>query len=71
MVAAARQEGEALVGRARKEIESEKERAVQALRRDAVDLSIAVASKLIETQLDSEANRRLVTDYLQTLERAR
>jgi F-type H+-transporting ATPase subunit b len=71
MVAAARLEGEALVGRARKEIVSEKERAVQALRRDAVDLSIAVASKLLEAQLDSEANRRLVTDYLQTLERAR
>jgi F-type H+-transporting ATPase subunit b len=71
LVALARQEGEALVGRARKEIESEKERAVQALRRDAVDLSIAVASKLLEAQLDSDANRRLVTDYLETLERAR
>jgi F-type H+-transporting ATPase subunit b len=63
----ARQEYDALLGRARKEIDDEKEKAVLALRREAVDLSIAAASKLIEQKLDSDANRKLVMDYLETI----
>jgi F0F1-type ATP synthase membrane subunit b/b' len=44
---------------------------VQELRREAVDLSLAAAAKLIEAKLDSETNRRLVTDYLATLGQAK
>jgi F-type H+-transporting ATPase subunit b len=63
----ARQEYDALLARARKEIDEEKDKALRALRREAVDLSIAAASKLIEARLDTEANRRLVTEYLETI----
>ena len=66
-LAKARLEVEALMARARNEIKNERDRAVQELRREAVDLSLAAAAKLIETKLDSDANRRLVTDYLATL----
>ena len=69
LLAAARQEYEQLLGRARKDIEAEKEKAILELRREAVDLSIAAASKLLEAKLDTEANRRLVTEYLATLGR--
>ncbi len=68
LLAKARQEYEQLLDRARKEIESEKEKAILELRREAVDLSIAAASKLIEANLDSQANRRLVMEYLASLE---
>jgi len=68
LLAKAREEYEALLARARKDIEEEREKAILALRREAVDLSIAAASKLLEAQLDNEANRRLVTEYLATLE---
>src|SRR6266849_8232175 len=68
LLAKAREQYEQLLARARKEIESEKEKAILELRREAVDLSIAAASKLIEANLDSEANRRLVTEYLASLE---
>jgi F-type H+-transporting ATPase subunit b len=68
LLAQARQEYEQLLARARKDIGAEKEKAILELRREAVDLSIAAASKLIEAQLDTEANRRLVTEYLTTLE---
>jgi F-type H+-transporting ATPase subunit b len=71
LIVHARKEGEGLLERVRKEITAEKVRAVQVLRREAVDLSIAVASKLLEARLDSEANRKLVTTYLETLERSR
>ena len=69
LLATARHEYEQLLARARKDIEAEKEKAILELRREAVDLSIAAASKLIEAKLDTEANRRLVTDYLATLGR--
>jgi F-type H+-transporting ATPase subunit b len=71
LLAQARKEGEGLLERVRREITAEKVKAVQTLRREAVDLSIAVASKLLEARLDSEANRKLVASYLETLERSR
>ena len=67
LLARARGEYEELLGRARKEIGEEKEKAIRELRREAVDLAIAGASKLLERSLDTEANRRLVTEYLTTI----
>lgn len=63
-----KQEQEELLGRARREIASERDRAVADLRREAVDLSLAAASKLIGERLGSEADRKLVTEYLGTLD---
>jgi F-type H+-transporting ATPase subunit b len=71
LLAKAREEYEQLLARARKEIEAEKDKAILALRREAVDLSIAAASKLVAATLDTEANRRLVTEYLASLESQR
>ena len=71
LLAKAREEYEELLARARKDIQEEREKAILALRREAVDLSIAAASKLLEAQLDTETNRRLVTEYLATLEQQR
>lgn len=68
LLAKAREEYEQLLARARKEIGAEKEKAILELRREAVDLSIAAASKLVEAKLDTDANRRLVMEYLATLE---
>jgi F-type H+-transporting ATPase subunit b len=68
LLAKTREEQELLLERARREIEGEKEKAILALRREAVDLSIAAASKLVESNLDSDANRRLVLEYLASLE---
>src|SRR5881397_1588413 len=71
LLAKAREEYERLLARARKEIDEEKEKALLALRQEAVDLSIAAAAKLLDANLDTEANRRLVTEYLAGLELAR
>jgi len=68
LLAKAREEYEGLLARARKDIDAEKEKAIVALRREAVELSIAAAAKVIEANLDTEANRRLVTDYLAGLD---
>lgn len=63
----ARQEQEQVLERAKREIQAERQRAVDQLRRDAVDLSLAVASKLIQERLDSKADRRLVEQFIDTL----
>ena len=63
----ARQEQQAMLERAKREIETEKERAIVELRREAVDLAIAGASRVIEENLDSGKNRQLVESFLGTL----
>ena len=62
-----RQEQEELLARARREIAAERDSAVAELRREAVDLSLAAASKLIEKRLDGETDRKLVQEFLATL----
>jgi F-type H+-transporting ATPase subunit b len=63
-----REEQEQVLVRARKEIEMERERAITSLRREAVDLSLAAASRLIQERLDDDASRKLVVQYLSSLE---
>jgi F-type H+-transporting ATPase subunit b len=67
MVAKGREEQEELLQRARREIALERDRAVTELRKEAVELSIAAATKVIEKNLDTEADRKLVQDYLASL----
>jgi len=67
IMARARAEHEELIGRARREIAAEREKAVADLRREAVELSLAAAGKVIEKNLDTEADRRMVQDYLNSL----
>jgi F-type H+-transporting ATPase subunit b len=57
-----------LLERARREITAERDRAVAELRREAVDLSLAAASKLIGERVTGETDRKLVLEYLSTLE---
>ena len=63
-----RQEQEELLERARRDISAERDRAVADLRREAVDLSLAAASKLLGERLNSENDRRVVQEYLSTLD---
>jgi F-type H+-transporting ATPase subunit b len=67
MLEQTRQEQQTILERARREIENEKERAVAQLRREAVNLAIAGASKVIDQNLDNTKNRELVESFLQSL----
>ena len=68
MLERARREQEDLLDRARREIAAERDKALAALRREAVDLSLAAAAKLVGQRMDSETDRRLVTEYLDSVE---
>jgi len=59
-----KQQQRELLDRARGEIENERKRAITDLRREAVDLALAGASKLVERNLDDQTNRRLVESFL-------
>ncbi len=68
LLAKTRQEQEQILERAKRELEAEREKAIGELRREAVDLSLAAASRLIDANLDDAANRKLVVEYLDSLE---
>ena len=56
-----------LLDRARRDIEAEKGRAIADLRREAVDLALAGATKVIGRNLDDAGNRRMVEEFLATV----
>jgi F-type H+-transporting ATPase subunit b len=62
-----RKEQQDMLERAKRDIEAEKVKAIAQLRREAVDLALAGASKVIEQNLDSSKNRHLVEAYLSSL----
>ncbi len=64
LVEQAHAEQAAMLTRARSEIEGEKVKAIGELRREAVDLAIAGAGKVIEKNLDAASNRQLVESFL-------
>jgi F-type H+-transporting ATPase subunit b len=66
-----KQEQDELLQRARREIGEERDRAVADLRREAVDLSLAAASKLIGERLGNDTDRKIVTEYLASLDAGR
>jgi F-type H+-transporting ATPase subunit b len=63
----ARSEGHAIVESARREIGREKDRALDELRKEAVELALAAAAKLLHERLDADADRALVLNYLDGL----
>lgn len=60
-------EQDEILARARREIVAEKERALVEIRREAVDLSLAAAARLIEQRFDSDSDRKLVNEYLDSI----
>ncbi len=62
-----RKEQQDMLERAKRDIEGEKNKAISQLRREAVELALAGASKVIEQNLDSAKNRQLVETYLGSL----
>ena len=58
-LATAQEEAKAVLERSRAEIEAERDRAITDIRREAIDLTLLAAGRVIEQSLDDEAHRRL------------
>jgi F-type H+-transporting ATPase subunit b len=67
MLEKTRQEQHEMLERARRDIGIERDKAIMELRREAVDLAIAGASRVVEQNLDSDKNRKLVESFLSSL----
>ena len=64
----ARAEADAIVKNAERQIQLETGRALQQIRREAVDLSVQIASKLIQRNLTREDNEKLIDEALRQVE---
>ncbi len=60
----ARQEAEALIGRARTEIQRERDEAIDDLRKEFADITIMAAGKVIDRTLDKKAHREIIKKVL-------
>ena len=67
----ARAEADHIVKNAERQIQLETGRALQQIRREAVDLSVMIASKIIQRNISKEDNERLIDDALKQIEAPR
>ena len=63
-----RAEAGAIVKNAEKQIELEKTRALQEIRQEAVNLSVMIASKLLQRNVSKDDNLRLIEDTFKHIE---
>ncbi len=59
---------DALIRSAQAEIEQEKNQTIATIRTHVVDLTLAAAQKVIGENMDSEKNRRLIAEFIETVE---
>ena len=64
----ARAEADAIVKNAERQIQLETTRAVEQIRHEAVDLSVMIASKIIQRNLSKEDDARLIEEALRQVE---
>ena len=67
LLRASREEAQRLLAEAREQIEGDARRARASLRAEAVNLSVAVAEKLVGRALTADDHRRLAQQYVQDL----
>jgi F-type H+-transporting ATPase subunit b len=63
----ARENADKIMARAEAEIGREREKVVEALRLEVVDLTIAAAGRLIDKSLDAPGHRKLVDEFIQNV----
>ena len=66
----ARENAEKMLSKAKTQIEAESQKAIQEIKSSVVNLSIEAAEKIIEKNLDSEDNRKLVEKTLDSIGQA-
>ena len=64
----ARSEADTLLKNAERRIEQQTSQALQQIRKEAVDLSVSIASKLLQRNITKEDNEKLIADALKQIE---
>lgn len=69
--AQARSEGDQMIQRAKEQIEREKGQAILELRAQVADIAVEAAAKIVTSSLTPEAQKKLVSDFIDTLPKLR
>ena len=64
----AKSEADTLIKNAERQVQLETSRALQQIRKEAVDLSVAIASKLLQRNISPADNERLINDAMKQIE---
>ena len=67
----ARAEADAQLANAQRQIQLETTRALQQIRHEAVDLSVAIASKLLQRNISKQDNEKLIDEALRQIDGTR
>lgn len=71
LTAKAKAEGDQLLQRAKEQIEREKTRVLLELRAEVGDLAVQAASRIVQSSLNADAQKKLVDDFITALPQAR
>ena len=66
----AEQKTEEMLEKARSEMEAEKNKAFEELRQDIARLSVAIAGKIVEKEIDQASQEKIIQNYLEEIGRA-
>jgi F-type H+-transporting ATPase subunit b len=64
----AKAEAETLIKNAERQVQLETTRALQQIRQEAVDLSVTIASRLLQRNISKEDNEKLIADAMRQIE---
>ena len=70
IVSRAREESERLLQRAKDQIQREKTQAIQDVKGQVADLAVQAAAKIVASSLTPEAQRKLVSEFIEALPKA-
>jgi F-type H+-transporting ATPase subunit b len=70
IVAKAEDEAKQILERAERDVAAERERALQELRAEVGAMSVQLAARIVEKELDATAHQALVDEYIQDLSRS-
>lgn len=65
-----REEAKGIINRAKAELERDVDKARVQLKEDMISMTIAAAEKIISARMDDAQNRRLISDFIDTVEKA-
>jgi F-type H+-transporting ATPase subunit b len=64
----ARAEADTMIKNAERQVQLETSRALQQIRKEAVDLSVTIASKLLQRNISKDDNEKLINDAIKQME---
>ena len=65
-VATAKQEADLIIQKAKQELEVEKEQLVSELKKEMTNLVLNASQKVLKENLDSESNRKLISNFIES-----